>query len=66
MDFSRKTFKRETAAVFAAALFVVIGMAMRSSEALEVLRVIVYPFMTFIGLAFGLDVYAKRKRDGGG
>ena len=55
-----KTFKREAAVVFALALFILSTSAVWLPAALEVLKIIVYPFMTFIGLCFGLDSYSKQ------
>jgi len=52
---SAKTYKRETAWAFIAILCYVIGVG-----DVELLKVVVWPFMLFIGAAFGMDWATKQ------
>ena len=56
----KKTFKRETAIIFAVVLFAIVTSAIWIPTALSVLEVIIFPFMSFIGLCFGLDSWSKQ------
>ena len=55
-----KTYKRETAVVLLAFLGF---MAWKAAQVdpVEVFKVLVWPIMTWAGLAFGVDWYSKQK-----
>ena len=55
-----KTFKREIAILFAIFLFGIGLAGLWLPPAMEVLSIVVYPFITFVGMCFGLDSYAKQ------
>jgi len=52
---TKKTYKRETAWAFILILGYIIGVG-----DVELLKVVVWPFMLFIGAAFGMDWAAKQ------
>lgn len=58
--FNRKTWKREVAVFLLAFLcYTVLG------GDVEMVKVIIYPFMTFAAVAFGLDWKGKQDKQGG-
>ena len=55
-----KTWKRETAFFVLICLLSLMFLGVFYIQAIDVFKVAIIPFMSFIGLSFGLDSWAKQ------
>ena len=60
MNMNTKTFKREVALALLIALLAFGVAGLWFTAAVDVLKIFIVPFMSFIGLSFGLDSWSKQ------